>query len=122
MKVLDKMDWKNLKYEEKFGCHVKILLPWSGLTVPFGGAWGVVKSGTRSLTDQHEKYELNIGISGKAKLNLGKDVYEVEKGDTIVISSNIPHYYENEQQEDFHVYSLWWDKELAQQYLKQMEA
>lgn len=122
MKVLDKMDWKDLKHEEKLGCDVKKLLPWSGLIVPFGGAWGVVKSGTRSLTDQHKKYELNIVISGKAKINLGEDVYEVEKGDVIVIPSNISHYYQNEEQEDFHVYSLWWDKELAEQYLKQVEA
>ncbi len=40
---------------------------------------------------EHEQLVLN----GKARVGIGDDVYEVTKGDVLVIPANVPHWYKN---------------------------
>jgi mannose-6-phosphate isomerase-like protein (cupin superfamily) len=104
MQMLNKINWESLKHE--YDLDAKRLLPYPGINPPFGGAWCVVKSKTKSLA--HDEYELFIGISGKANIKLGDEIVEMEKGDIVVIPPRVRHYISNQEQEDFHLYSIWW--------------
>jgi quercetin dioxygenase-like cupin family protein len=48
-------------------------------------------------TVEHEQYVLQ----GRAKIGIGDEEYEVEKGDVVFIPEGIPHWYSNIGQDDF---------------------
>jgi mannose-6-phosphate isomerase-like protein (cupin superfamily) len=118
MKLFEKMDWAALKHE--YGLDGKRLLPWDGLAAPFGGAWAVVRAGTRSLphrNDPPEEEELFFCVSGRAKVCVGDELLDVQKGDLVFFPAGIWHYAENPYEEDFHMYCIWWDPSSASRYL-----
>jgi|RhiMetdeSRZDD1v2_1073273.scaffolds.fasta_scaffold12558_2 oxalate decarboxylase/phosphoglucose isomerase-like protein (cupin superfamily) len=121
MELLNKMNGSELKHE--YGLDGKRLLPWNGLNAPYGGAYCIVRKGTRSLSHINEplgEAELFIGISGVGKVWVGQTSYEVQKGDTLFIPPGTTHYVENESAEDFHFYAIWWDIGSATSYIKTM--
>jgi len=118
MKLLDKMDWSGLKHE--YGCDAKRLLPWDGLQAPFGGAWAVVRAGTRSAphrNDPPEEEELFICVAGRATVCIGDQLVDMQKGDLAFFPAGTWHYVDNPYAEDFHMYSIWWDPSSAARYL-----
>jgi len=48
-------------------------------------------------TVEHEQYVLN----GRAKIGIGDEVFEVEKGNVVYIPAGIPHWYNVEAEEPF---------------------
>ncbi len=48
-------------------------------------------------TVEHEQYVL----SGRVKIGIGGEVYEVKQGDTMFIPEGVPHFYENIGDEPF---------------------
>ncbi len=48
-------------------------------------------------TVEHEQYVLG----GRARIGIGDQVYEVQKGDVVFIPEGIPHFYENSGDEPF---------------------
>ena len=115
MQRISKMNWSALKHE--YDLDAKRLLPWDGMRAPFGGAWCVVRPHTRSLPHGHEENELFICVSGKARIVLDGDHLDVEKGDVVLIAPSTHHYVDNATDEDFHMYSIWWDGESARAFL-----
>lgn len=115
MQIVSKMDWSALKHE--YDLDGKRLLPWEGLDMPFGGAWCVIRSGTHSLPHSHEENEIFICIQGNAEIVLGEDRVPVTQGDVVTIPPSVRHYVDNRTAEDFHMYSIWWDREAAEGYI-----
>lgn len=118
MKVLRKMDWNELKHE--YQLDGKRLLPWQGWDMPFGGAWCVVRPNTDSLRHAHEEQEMFIVASGRAKIRLDDEFIEVTKGDFIAIPPDKEHYVINETDEDFHFFTMWWDRETVTEFLEKL--
>lgn len=119
MKVLEKMDWAELRHE--YEVDAKRLLPWEGMVVPFGGAWAIVRAGTCSLphrNDPPEEEELFICVSGRANVCIEDRLVEVEKGDVVFFPAGMLHYVNNPYDEDFHLYAIWWDPSVATRYLQ----
>ncbi len=120
MDLIKKVNWKGLKHE--YGLDGQRLLPWENANFPFGGAYCVVKSNTNSL--QHvnqpdDEDEFFIVISGKAKVFIDGDFFEIEKGDQVFIPKGTSHYVENTYNEDFHFYALWWNSESIGNHINQ---
>jgi oxalate decarboxylase/phosphoglucose isomerase-like protein (cupin superfamily) len=118
MQMVDKMDWAGLKHE--YRVDAKRLLPWEGMSPPFGGAWAVVRAGTTSLkhvNDPADEEELFICVCGRAQVMLDDRTVEVDKGDLVFIPAGVSHYIQNPYETDFHVYCIWWNQVSARNYL-----
>lgn len=118
MNVFQPIDWDNLQVE--YGLSGKRLLPWMGLSVPFGGAYCVVNGHTDSTAHVNEpvgEEELFIAISGKAGVWLDNECYEMNKGDVLFIPAGVLHYVENDNDEAFHLYAIWWNTNTVKDYL-----
>lgn len=119
MRLLNKMDWTALTHE--YGCDAKRLHPWPELATPFGGAWAVVRKNTTSLGHRNEpsnEEEMFIVASGRARVCIDDDVFEVEAGDMVFIPAGAWHFITNPYGEDVHVYCLWWDPHSVKNYLE----
>ncbi|OMQ27060.1 cupin domain-containing protein [Serratia oryzae] len=119
MNVFRKMNWDTLIHE--YDLDGSRLLPWDGMNAPFGGAWCVVHPGTESRRHSHDEYELFIAIHGHAEVRIGERFIEAEKGDLVLLPLNTEHSVRNNSNEDFHFYSIWWDKKSASQFLNKLE-
>lgn len=115
MELVRKMDWNDLQHE--YGLDGTRLLPWEGLSAPFGGAYCVVAGGSTSLDHVNmpaDEEELFIAICGKATVVIGDASYKLEKGDVAHIPAGTRHYVENSFDEDFHFYTIWWNSRTVQ--------
>lgn len=119
MDIFRKMDWKTLVHE--YNLDGSRLLPWDGMKAPFGGAWCVVRHGTESRRHSHDEYELFIAIQGHAEVRIGDNYIKMEKGDLVLIPLNTEHSVRNNGNEDFHFYTIWWDRGSASQFLVSLE-
>lgn len=119
MQVFRKMNWGALVHE--YELDGSRLLPWEGLKSPFGGAWCVVRPGTESRRHSHDEYEMFIAIDGKARIRVGEAFVSAEKGDLIMLPLDTEHSVINDSTEDFHFYSIWWDKQSATNFLDAIE-
>jgi len=116
MELVKKINWSDLQHE--YGLDGKRLLPWEGLSAPFGGAYCVVAKGTTSMDHVNMpagEEELFIGISGRATVRIGEGSYLMEKGDVAFIPAGVPHFVENSSDEDFHFYTIWWNELTVKQ-------
>lgn len=118
MIIHKEMDWNELKHE--YQLDGKRILPWEGWDMPFGGAWCVVRKDTESLRHSHDEQEMFIIVSGKANIKMNDDLYELNKGDFIAIPPNTEHFIINNSEEDFHFFTIWWDRETVSNF-KNME-
>lgn len=117
MKILEPMNWQALKHE--YGLDGKRLLPWQGVTLPFGGAYCVVRAGTESLAHVNQplgEEELFVCVQGSAHVIVGEEELPVKMGDVIYIPAGRNHYI-RAGAEDFHLYSVWWSRETCEGYL-----
>ena len=117
MQLVNKINWNDLQHE--YGLDGKRLLPWEGLTAPFGGAYCVVIKGSTSMDHVNMpegEEELFIAISGKATVRIGDQSFLMEKGDTAFIPAGSGHYVENSFDEDFHFFTIWWNEQTVQQF------
>jgi|TARA_R110002073_G_scaffold45053_2_gene124629 oxalate decarboxylase/phosphoglucose isomerase-like protein (cupin superfamily) len=118
IKIVESMDWSSLKHE--YGLDGKRLLPWSGVTLPFGGAYCVVREGTVSLPHVNEpadEEEMFICIDGTAEVVIGERRHSAKRGDVIYIPAGEPHHVDACLGADFHFYTLWWSKGTCGNYI-----
>lgn len=110
-KVFERMDWSSLVAE--YGVRGKRLLPWQGVTPPFGGAWVVVAPHSVSLDHANEprdEEELFICISGQATACIGESRRELKAGDIAYLAPGVRHWLENSHDSECHLYCLWWNQ------------
>ncbi|AWK43829.1 cupin domain-containing protein [Photorhabdus laumondii subsp. laumondii] len=119
MNIIRKMDWDSMVHE--YDLDGSRLLPWEGLNTPFGGAWCIVRPETKSFRHSHNEYELFIVIQGNAIIRINDEDFPVTKGDLIIIPLDSEHHVINNNQEDFHFYTIWWDKESTLNFLTRLE-
>lgn len=119
MDTFRKMNWNTLVHE--YDLDGSRLLPWDGMKAPFGGAWCVVRPGTESRRHSHDEYELFIALDGRAEIRIGERFIAAEKGDLVLLPLNTEHSVKNSSDEDFHFYSIWWDKKSAGDFLVALE-
>ncbi len=118
--VFRPMDWGGLVHE--YDLDGSRLLPWAKYPMPFSGAWCVVRPQTKSEPHTQIDQEIFIAIKGSAKLMVGNETYGFNMGDIAAIPKRVNHYVENDTDEDFHFYVVWWDEAHAEQYLSTMKA
>lgn len=112
MKLVEPMNWDQLVPE--YGVRAKRLLPWQGVTPPFGGAWVVVDPGTTSLDHANEpsdEEEIFICTAGRATARIGDTSHEVRAGDVVYLPPGVRHWLENPHDSECHLYCLWWNQQ-----------
>lgn len=119
IEIFKKMDWTELVHEYKLDG--KRLLPWENWSMPFGGAWCVVRSKSESLKHLHDEQEMFVIVSGNARVHVGTEVFEAQKGDFIAIPPGKNHYVENVSDTDFHFFTIWWEESSCKAFLEGKE-
>lgn len=92
------------------------LVPWPALNAPFQGAWCVIHPHSSSNRHAHHEYEIFIGISGEAVLESNGERIVFRKGDIARFSPYSEHQVINEGTDDFEMYAVWWDNDMAKQF------
>lgn len=109
----------NLKHEN--GLDAQRLLPWSELNAPFEGSWCVIRPGTASHAHAHHEHEIFIALTGEAVLESGGERAAFAAGDVVRFPPHTEHRVINEGDTDFQMYSVWWDSEMATNFLDRHE-
>lgn len=89
------------------------LVPWPALNAPFHGAWCVIQAHSSSVRHAHHEYEIFIAMAGSATLEAGGERTVFRKGDIVHFPPHTPHQVINDGDEDFELYAVWWDSEMA---------
>ncbi|WP_027341496.1 cupin domain-containing protein [Hamadaea tsunoensis] len=98
------------------GLDAQRLLPWPVLNAPFEGSWCVIRPGTASTPHAHHEYEIFIALRGSAVLESQGERRPFVAGDIVHFTPQKEHSVINESDEDFEMYSVWWDLEMAQRF------
>lgn len=122
--MLRKIKWNEL--EHAYGVDGEYLLPFGATKQPFPfcGAYCIARA--KTITEDHinepvGQEELFIGISGKGVVKMDGESFEMGKGDIMFIPSNKQHWVENDNDEDFHFYALWWDNRSVNAFKQEKE-
>lgn len=112
-------DPADLRFE--YGLDGIRLLPWPGLSAPFGGAYCIVRP--RSCSEEHvnapsDEDELFLCFAGHAEVLIDDRALPAKPGDTFFIPRGVKHYVRNTGDEPFHFYAIWWNPGLATGYLQ----
>ncbi|MCA8276390.1 cupin domain-containing protein [Burkholderia sp. AU30280] len=105
-----------LKFENNL--HAQRLVPWPLLNAPFEGSWCVIAPGTRSTAHAHHEYEIFIAMNGSARLETEGNSIPFNVGDIVHFTPNTEHSIVNIGDEPFEMYSIWWDKDMAERFLE----
>ncbi|MCA1218415.1 cupin domain-containing protein [Streptomyces sp. 8L] len=89
------------------------LVPWPLLNAPFEGSWCVAAPGVSSGAHGHHEYEIWIALSGAAEIITEGERVPFVAGDIIHFTPETVHQLVNDSSEDFEMYSIWWDADLA---------
>jgi mannose-6-phosphate isomerase-like protein (cupin superfamily) len=108
------LDIKNLQAE--YGVLTQRLLPWPVLRAPFEGAWAVLEPGAVTVPHAHHEHELFIATQGSATISADGQVRPFNAGDTAYLPPGELHQIVNVGDDQFRMYSVWWDSELAQRF------
>lgn len=114
------MDIRSLAREQlcfENGLHAQRLLPWPALNAPFEGSWCVIRSGTASTPHAHHEYEIFIALRGEATLVSGSEHRLFRAGDIAYFPPGTDHQVVNTNGEDFEMYSVWWDRDMADRFV-----
>ncbi|WP_018685207.1 cupin domain-containing protein [Actinokineospora enzanensis] len=98
------------------------LVPWPALNAPFKGAWCVVHPGGSSTKHAHHDYEIFIAVSGEAVLESNGERVAFRQGDIVHFPPHTEHQVFNHADEDFQMYTVWWDTDLAAAFAERHEA
>jgi mannose-6-phosphate isomerase-like protein (cupin superfamily) len=119
-KIIERMQWNELAHE--YGVKAKRLLPWQGVTPPFGGAWVVVEPHSTSLAHVNEpqdEEEMFICTQGQAIARIGDEVQNIQTGDVVYLPVGVEHWLENHHDTACHLYCIWWNQSSIQASLAQ---
>jgi mannose-6-phosphate isomerase-like protein (cupin superfamily) len=109
-----------LKHEN--GLDAQRLLPWEQLNAPFEGSWCVIRPGTASTAHAHHEYEIFIAVSGRAVLESEGERVPFEQGDIVRFGPNTEHRVINDSDADFEMYSVWWDADMAEVFVRRHQS
>lgn len=108
------LERQRLRHEN--GLDAQRLLPWPALNAPFEGSWCVIRAGTSSTPHAHHEYEIFIAVRGEATLVSGSRRQPFRTGDIAYLSPGVTHQVANEGSQDFEMYSVWWDTDMAHRF------
>ncbi|MGI5131227.1 cupin domain-containing protein [Pseudonocardia sp. CA-107938] len=77
--------------------------------LPFGAMWYTVAPQTTSPRDVHVEAELSIVLSGRASVEVGGTVTDVEQGDAFLLDGDEPHIVHNRSDVPLVIFSAYWD-------------
>lgn len=100
------------------GLDAKRLLPFPIVT-PFEASWCVIRPGTYSTEHAHHEAEIFIAIEGEATLEAHGRQEAFCRGDVAFFRPGVAHRVVNGGEQDFVMYSIWWDEEMSHQWLDQ---
>lgn len=100
------------------GLHARRLLPFPGLNAPFEGSWCQIEPGSASTPHGHHEYEIFICMNGQGRIkdHLGEEK-QFEPGDVAAFTPHHEHSIENVGSEPLLMYSIWWDRPMAEGFL-----
>lgn len=111
---IHQLDRTGLRHENGADC--QRLLPWSALNAPFEGCWAVVRPGTATGAHSHHEYEIFIAVRGEAVLECNGTRAPFVAGDIARLQPGSEHRVINEGDEDFELYCVWWDADMATRF------
>jgi mannose-6-phosphate isomerase-like protein (cupin superfamily) len=114
------LQWDNLLHE--YGLDTQRLFPWSVLNAPFESSWAVARPRTRSTLHSHHEHEIFIAVRGSAVIECDGDETPFAAGDVAFFMPGKQHRLLNDGDEEFVFYSVWWDAEMSQRFLKRNRA
>jgi mannose-6-phosphate isomerase-like protein (cupin superfamily) len=115
-----KLDRDNLKLDN--GLNAQRLMPWAALNSPFEGSWCVVPPGAASGPHSHHEHEIWIAMTGRAEIVCDGDRVPFDAGDIVAFQPWTTHQVVNDGDADFQMYSVWWDRGLAERFAAQSQA
>jgi mannose-6-phosphate isomerase-like protein (cupin superfamily) len=110
------------KLNHENGLDAQRLLPWNELNAPFEGSWCVIRPGTASTAHSHTEHEIFIALSGWAVLDSEGSRARFSAGDIVRFEPGTEHRVINESDTDFEMYSVWWDTDIAANFLRRNES
>ncbi|AEV84483.1 hypothetical protein ACWT_3460 [Actinoplanes sp. SE50] len=100
------------------GLDLKLLQPWPGVDTPFEGAWCVLRPGDVTDTHSHPEREIFIGMAGRGVLvTASGERHSIVAGDLLTMRPGLEHHVENDSDQDFSYYAIWWDGATAAAFL-----
>ncbi len=98
------------------GLRAQRLMPWPALNAPFEGSWCVVAPGAASGPHSHHEYEIWIALTGASHILCDGEKTPFVAGDIVHFRPGSTHQVVNDGVDDFQMYSVWWDAELAAKF------
>jgi mannose-6-phosphate isomerase-like protein (cupin superfamily) len=108
------LDRDNLAAE--YGVRTQRLLPWPHLNAPFEGAWAVLEPGATTTPHSHHEHEIFIAVAGTATISSDGRLSPFVAGDTAYLPPGETHQIVNVGDEEFRMYSVWWDPQMAERF------
>ncbi|MFL6136658.1 MAG: cupin domain-containing protein [Frankiaceae bacterium] len=115
-----KLDRDNLKLDN--GLNAQRLMPWDVLNAPFEGSWCVVAPGARSGAHDHHEHEIWIALTGRAEILCEGERVPFVAGDIIHFTPGTHHQVVNDGDDDFQMYSVWWDEDMSRRFVERRAA
>lgn len=100
----------------EYGVLTQRLLPWPQLNTPFEGAWAILEPGASTTPHAHHEFEIFIAASGTATISSNGTSRPFVAGDTAYLPPGETHQIVNVGDEEFRMYSVWWDPQMAERY------
>jgi mannose-6-phosphate isomerase-like protein (cupin superfamily) len=110
----------NLLHE--YGCDTQRLQPWAVLNAPFEGSFATVRAGTQSTLHSHHEHEIFIAIRGEVTIECDGDRAPFRSGDVAFFQPGLEHQVINDTDQDFEFYSVWWDQDMAENFIARFQA
>jgi mannose-6-phosphate isomerase-like protein (cupin superfamily) len=98
------------------GLSARRLMPWPDLNAPFEGSWCVVPPGAESGAHAHHEYEIWVAMSGSAEIVCDGRRTTFAAGDVVHFPPQVKHQVVNNGPDDFRMYAVWWDAEMADKF------
>jgi mannose-6-phosphate isomerase-like protein (cupin superfamily) len=115
-----KFDRANLKADN--GLNAQRLMPWPDLNAPFEGSWCVVPPGGESGAHGHHEYEIWVAMTGRAEIICDGERKPFVAGDIVHFPPHSHHQVVNGSGEEFQMYAVWWDPDMAGTFLDRDKA
>jgi mannose-6-phosphate isomerase-like protein (cupin superfamily) len=104
------------------GLAAQRLMPWAALNAPFEGSWCVVAPGAASGAHGHHEYEIWVAMTGAAEVICAGRRIPFVAGDVVHFPPRVHHQVVNDGPEEFQMYAVWWDGEMAGKFADQDRA
>jgi mannose-6-phosphate isomerase-like protein (cupin superfamily) len=114
------LDWQSLLHE--YGLDTQRLMPWDVLNAPFEASWAVARPNTGSTLHSHHEHEIFIAVRGSAVVECDGEPTPFAAGDVSFFRPGHRHRLLNAGDEDFVFFSVWWDRDMSEQFLKRDRA